>query len=225
MQCSEFEVRLCDYLDGALDQAARQAVEEHAATCRQCATLLADSQAANRFLKRVEAIEAPPELVTNILYRTPRGPWGLRLAGAAGGQHGWRRWLQLLVQPRYAMSMAMTILSFSMLYRVAGVQVKQLEAADLNPAAIWYRVDDQAHRVWNRGMKFYQNARFIYEIVQQWRAFQAEEEQAPEMDRSRQEQTPAGTQPRREPRKVDPGDIKPGQGKPSAAPDAASRPG
>ena len=217
MLCSEFEIRLCDYLDGALDPAARRVLEEHASTCPQCAALMADVQAANRFLERAEAVDAPPELVTNILHRTPRTPWGLRLAGEQPS--GWRRWFQFLLQPRYAMSMAMTILSFSMLYRVAGVQIKQLESADLSPAAIWYRVDDQAYRIWNRGVKFYQNARFVYEIVQQWRAFQPEEEQAPEAG------APQGAQPGREPRKVEPRGVPPGKAEPATAPDSANRPG
>ncbi len=51
MQCSEFEIRLCEYLDGALDEAARREFEEHAAACEHCAPMLADARSLGRFLE------------------------------------------------------------------------------------------------------------------------------------------------------------------------------
>ena len=173
MRCSEFEIGLCDYLDGTLEAAARQELEQHAAQCPHCAALAADAGAFVKFLERVPAVEAPPELVTAILYRTQSAP--SKLARVAGG---WRRWFGPLLQPRIVMGMAMTILSFSMLSRVAGVKVRQLEAADLNPVTIWQGVNNQAHRVWDRGVKFYQNVRFIYEIMAQLRGSDEEEQGA-----------------------------------------------
>jgi len=182
MQCSEFEIRLCEYLDGTLETAPRQEVESHARECVHCAELLGDAKAFGTFLERVPAVEAPPELVTGILYRTQTAP--SRLSRAAGG---WRRWLGPLGQPRFVMGMAMTILSFSMLSRVAGVKVRQLEAADLNPVSVWRGVSNQGHRVWDRGVKFYQNVRFIYEVMSQLRGgdeeAQAQEQEAPAADR------------------------------------------
>ena len=189
MKCSEFETRLCELLDGTLEASSRREMEEHASGCELCRELLADSRAIQGFLERVEPVEAPRELVTSILYRTRRA------RSLAWPAMGWRRWFQPLLQPRFAMSMAMTILSVSMLYRVAGVQIRQLEVADLNPIQIWHSVDNSGHRLWNRAVKFYQNARFIYEIVQQWRALDAEDEQATE--------TQTGS-PSPEPRKVEP---------------------
>lgn len=174
MQCSEFEIRLCEYLDGTLEEAARQEVDEHATGCPHCAAMLADAQAFGAFLGRVPAIETPPELVTSILYQTQTAQAKL---GRAAGR--WRRWLRPLLQPRLVMGMAMTILSISMLSRVAGVQVRQLEAADLNPVSIWHGIDNQAHRVWDRGVKFYQNLRFIYEIMGQLRSSDEQEEEPP----------------------------------------------
>src|SRR5712692_7746182 len=200
MQCSEFEIRLCEYLDGALDKSGRREFEEHAAVCELCAPMLADARSLGRFLESVEEVEAPPELVTGILYRTrqARSAAWLRVGG-------WRGRFQRLLQPRYAMSMAMTILSVSMLYRVAGVQIRQLDVTDLNPIQIWQSVDNSTHRLWNRGVKFYQSVRFVYEIVEQWRAVRAEEDQARESEEAaptavseQQRQQPA------EPRRVEP---------------------
>ena len=172
MQCSEFEIRMCEYLDGTL--AARQEVEQHAAECPNCREMLADARAFGAFLERVPPVEAPPELVTSILYQTETARARLGRASSR-----WRRWLAPLLQPRIVMGMAMTILSVSMLSRVAGVKVRQLEAADLNPVSIWRGIDNQGHRVWDRGMKFYQNVRFIYELMAQLRSTDEEEEQQP----------------------------------------------
>ncbi len=173
MQCADFEIRLCDYLDGTLEAAARREVEEHAAGCPHCQELLAGSRTLAAFLERVPGVDAPPELITAILYRTQG-------AGAGRALRGWRRWLGPLWQPRFVMGMAMTILSVSMLSRVAGVKVRQLEAADLNPVSIWRGVDNQAHRLYDRGVKFYTNVRFIYEIMSQLRTADQEEEQPAE---------------------------------------------
>ena len=174
MQCSEFEIGLCEYLDRTLDAGARQDVEQHASGCAHCRELLAGAQAFATFLERVPAVEAPPELVTSILYQTET--MRARLGRAAGR---WRRWLRPLLQPRLVMGMAMTILSFSMLSRVTGVKVRQLEAADLNPVSVWHGIDNTAHRVWDRGVKFYQNVRFIYEIMGQLRSSDEQEEEQP----------------------------------------------
>lgn len=187
MQCSEFEIRLCDYLDGTLDETARLETQQHASECPLCAALLADSAAVTAFLERVPDLAAPPELASRILSLTQ----SLRSAlGSAAG--GWRRWFQPLFQPRFVMGMAMTILSVSMLSRVAGLKIRQLEAADLNPVSIWQGIDNQAHRIWSRGLKFYQNLRFIYEITAQLRALGSEEDQARETEGGESADSPAG---------------------------------
>lgn len=175
MKCAEFEIRVCDYQDGTLEAAARREVEEHATACVGCAELLAGGRELSGFLARVPAVETPPELVTNILYRTQPGSAAWKAATM-----GWRLWFQPLLGPKFAMSMAMTILSVSMLYRVAGVEVRQLEAADLNPVKIWRAIDARAQGVWSKGVKVYQNVRFLWELQSQIGSLEAEEEAAGE---------------------------------------------
>jgi len=188
MLCAEFEIRLCDYLDGTLEAASRRELEQHASGCRSCAALLADSAVATEFLSRAEAVEAPRELVTHILHRTQQ-------ARGAFGAAGWRSWFRPLLQPRFAMSMAMTVLSISMLYQVAGGNLRQLQAADLNPVNVWRGIDNGAHRLWNRGVKYYQNLRWVYEVMSMLRSLDDEAEQEPARD--------AG-QARPEPKKIEP---------------------
>ena len=69
------------------------------------------------------------------------------------------------------MGMAMTILSFSMLGRFSGIEVRDLKPSDLQPAKVWAAVDDRAHRAWGRAVKYYENLRLVYEVqsrLQEW---------------------------------------------------------
>jgi hypothetical protein len=74
------------------------------------------------------------------------------------------KYLQPVLQPRFAMGMAMTILSFSMLGRFAGIEPRQLKPSDLNPVKVWHAIDDRAHRTWDQIVKKYDSIRLVYEI-------------------------------------------------------------
>lgn len=183
MNCADLEILLCDYMDGTLGESERTVVESHLAGCAGCSELLRDLQGAAAFLARVKEPETPAELVTRILFHTPAAAEARR--GASGSIRGWRRWfggwLSPLLQPRFAMGMAMTILSFSMVARVANVPQRKLTMADLEPANVWAAVDDKLHRAWDRAVKYYENLRLVYEIqgrLQQWSAQEEEDRKA-----------------------------------------------
>jgi anti-sigma factor RsiW len=176
MKCADVEILLCEYAEGALAPAEAQSVESHLAECPACAEMAADAAAALQFLARVEPIEAPPELVTKILYRTQTEPEPAS-APAADAPGWWRRLFQPVLQPRFAMGMAMTILSFSMVARLAGVPNKPLTAEDLSPARVWTTLDTKVHRVWDRAVKYYENLRLVYEIQERLDEWSAQEEQ------------------------------------------------
>lgn len=174
MTCAEFEVLLCDYLDGSLDEAQRQDLEQHRDTCSSCSAFAADVTGAVAFFERVEPVEPPPELLTRITFEIPSGgaktPRGLR-AWLSG-------WLQPVLQPKFAMGMAMTILSFSMLGRLAGIEIRQLKPSDLRPAAVWAELDNRVNRTWERAVKYYENLRLVYEVqtrLQEWTVQEEEE--------------------------------------------------
>lgn len=167
MTCAEFEVLLCDYLDGTLDEKLRRELEQHRDACPSCSAFAADVTGAVAFLRRVEEVEPPPELLTRITFEIP--------TGGARSPQGWRAWLagrlQPVLQPKFAMGMAMTILSFSMLGRLAGIEVRQLKPSDLHPAAVWAEVDNRVNRTWERALKYYENLRLVYEVqtrLQEW---------------------------------------------------------
>jgi hypothetical protein len=77
------------------------------------------------------------------------------------------------------MGMAMTILSFSMLARFAGINVRQLKPSDLDPAKVWAEVDDRIHRGWARAVKLYESMRLVYEVRSRLSELSVQEQAAP----------------------------------------------
>ena len=164
MNCAEFEILLADYLDSTMTEQQRSAVEQHSAACAGCREFLADATSGLAFLKRAEPILPPSELITRIAYQAPAG----RVKEPFEMEGVWSKltsgWLQPMLRPRFAMGMAMTILSFAMLQRCAGVKVQNIQAADLNPARVWDGAEDKVIRAKDRAVKYYQNIKFVYQI-------------------------------------------------------------
>lgn len=169
MNCADFEILLCDSIDGTLDETRQAELEAHQRECASCDELARDAAGALAFMERVPNVEPPSELLTKIAFHIPSEEGK---GDAKAWLTGWLRPLiRPLIQPRFAMGMAMTILSFSMLGRFAPVDVQHLEASDLQPAKVWAAVDDKAHRAWARAVKYYENLRLVYEIqsrLQEW---------------------------------------------------------
>ena len=177
LKCNDIEALLCDYVDGTLGGAGRAQVDGHVKNCDVCAELLADSQSAVHFMAAVVDVEPPPELITRVLYKTQVEKPAAAIT--SGKRAGWLRGLfQPLLQPRFAMGMAMTILSFSMIGRMAGIPQRPLTAADLEPAKIWSAIDGGAHRAYDRLAKYVDNLRLVYEIQNRLGEWSAQEEQA-----------------------------------------------
>jgi hypothetical protein len=178
MNCGEFEVLLADYLDDTLSPEQRAAIEHHLSACIGCRALLEDCSAAVKFLKRADDVTPPPELITRIAYGAPIGRVRLPFERQTLLRRLTSKWLQPLLQPRLAMGMAMTILSFAMLERCTGVHVQHLQAADLNPVRIWGGVEDRAMRGKDRAVKYYENLRWVYEIETRLKTLQEQQDTA-----------------------------------------------
>jgi len=175
MNCGELEVLLCDYVDGTLGAEERAIVEQHLSACPACSELVRDSSAALAFMERAADVEPPPELITHILFqnRPERSAIPLRK-----GWRGWiGRWLEPVLQPRFAMGMAMTILSFSMLGQFAGIPLRQLRPSDLHPAKVWAALEDRVHQTWESVVKYYDSLRLVYEIQSRLREWTEQEEE------------------------------------------------
>ena len=112
MYCSDVEILLAEYVDGTLPGKRSPRWRSHLASCAECRELAQDASAAVAFLARTATVEAPPELVTRILFQVPavRPTLARRLFGRVLGG-----WLEPVLQPRLAMGMGVTALSFFML--------------------------------------------------------------------------------------------------------------
>src|SRR5271165_2328749 len=184
MTCAEFEILLCDHLDGILRGDEKAAFELHRSTCVSCAEYANEVAGAVTFVEKAAVVEPPPELLTRILHEAPQG--------ASGEKGSWAhrvfgRFFESVLQPRYAMGMAMTILSFSMVARFAGIEPRQLKPADLDPVKIWATMDDHADRTWDRAVKYYDNLRLVIEVQSRLKEF-SDQEQAAQQDSSREVQ-------------------------------------
>ena len=166
--CGDIEILLADYVDGSLHGEQKSAVEAHLATCQACAELARDSAAAVGFMERAAGVDAPPELVTRLLFEVTAGPSRLAVKPSLA-RRLFGKWLEPVLEPRYAMSMAMTVLSLAMVFKVAGISPRQLTAADLDPVKVWNSAEDRATRLWERGMKYYESLRVVFEIQAQLR--------------------------------------------------------
>ncbi|HXR77551.1 MAG TPA: zf-HC2 domain-containing protein [Bryobacteraceae bacterium] len=164
MNCAEFEILLSDYVDGTVSIDQRRAIEAHADSCPVCREFLRDVFQAVSFMDSAEKVAPPPELITRIVYHAPRGRVRDESEYRGFFSRTFTKWLQPVLQPRFAMGMAMTILSFAMLGRCTGVQVQQIRPADLSPGRVWNNVEDRAYRSWDRTVKYYENLRLVYEI-------------------------------------------------------------
>jgi hypothetical protein len=172
MNCADIEILICDYVDGTLEADRKAELERHLDRCPACAELARDSAAAAAFLGRAAGIEPPVELVNRILFQAR---WTKRKSKP-------RQWLDMLLspilQPRYAMSMAMTIVSFAMLARFI-VPVRSIRPEDLKPAAVWAGLEDRSYRVWGRALKFYDNLKVVYQIQATLKEWQQRNEDQP----------------------------------------------
>jgi len=172
MNCADVEILICDYVDGTLTAERKSAVERHLAQCPACGELARDSAAAVEFMERAAGVEPPPELITRILFEAP---WSKDRAKPAGARSWMAAILGPILQPRFAMGMAMTVLSLALLARFVA-PVRQLRMSDLEPAEVWAGVEDRAYRAWGRTVKFYDNLKFVYQIQTTLREWQQQGE-------------------------------------------------
>jgi len=180
MTCAEFEILLCDYVDGTLHAAGRAALESHMTECAACRQLSEDVLGVTAFFERVPEAQPPAELLTRILHHAPMGPAAIAQRLPGDPRPSWAKrffggFVQGWLQPRYVMGMAMTILSFSMLARFAHIEPRQLRPSDLDPVKVWQGIDDHSHRVYDRAMKYYDNLRLVIEIQSRLREWSDQE--------------------------------------------------
>ena len=182
MNCAEAELLICDY--ATLSSTERLELDRHLGECPACAALARDSAAALAFLEKAAEVEPPPELITRILFDAP---WSKPQKSKA--RHWAADLLAGFLQPKFAMSMALTIVSLSMLTRLV-MPARQLRPADLRPAEVWAGIEDRAVRTWARTVKFYENLKVVYQIQTTLKEWQQQDAEAPPAEKPDEHKLP-----------------------------------
>jgi len=210
MQCKEFEALLFDALDQKLTDAKKDRFHAHARSCSHCGPLFAEIEAGQHWLKSLQEVEPPANLVNNILVATS-GIESYRLQDAAVSAkpalgERIREWVDSFLvpvwstvrQPRFAMSFGMAFFSLSVALSVAGVKPGDLRQADLSRNGLRRTYYTTSARV----VKYYENIRLVYEIesrVQEIKKATTPAESTPkEREKNRKDNTSGQPEPRQE---------------------------
>lgn len=171
MKCRDFEAQLCDYIDDALDFDRRRAVEEHLLDCAACSDLHAETEFASRALRRSPTIEAPAELVADIIHNSIgyRGyTTGTANTAAAAPGESLPKLLRPIfgpiLQPRFVMSLAITTLSFSMLTFQAQHLWRQWQDNEFSKAVFVASVEAKVDTARKSVVRFYDDILMVYEL-------------------------------------------------------------
>ena len=198
MSCSEFDALLSQAIDGTLAGERLAAFETHGRECQLCGPLLQEAESGRSWLRSLEEVEPPADLVTNILLRTSGVVSAQHAAGKVQAK-SWperlRAWADAIAspviavarQPRFAMSFGMAFFTLSVTLSLAGVKLSDLRHVDLRPSAIRRTYYETTGRV----QKYYENIRFVYEIesrVRQFKEATAPAEQPTEPQRNNHDQ-------------------------------------
>ncbi len=220
MQCAEFDALLNDALDATLSGSRLEGFQAHARVCGVCGPLFAEADAGRRWLKSLAEVEAPANLVHNILVATTgRESKSAELQTRAEGSwigslFGWLRpvfapVIAVAHQPRFAMSFGMAFFSLSISLSLAGVKVSDVRHVDLRPSAIKRTYYETS----GRAVKYYENIRFVYEIESRVREFKrvtAPVEAAPkEENKEKKDNNTSGQPEQRQERNYSQGENQP----------------
>ena len=194
MPCSEFDALLMEAVEGKLNAAQTERFRSHASSCGVCGPLFADAKSGFAWLQSLEEVEAPANLLHNILAATSERDAATSKISAAELSFadriraGFASVVRPLMQPRLAGTFAMAFFSLSLLMNVAGIKVSDVGKLDLRPSAIRKSYYSASSRV----VKYYENLRFVYEVESKVReikeAIPVKEDERKEKDSSKPEQ-------------------------------------
>ena len=173
LTCSEFDVLLSDALDGVLGVALQRRVEIHRQRCATCGSLFHETTLGMNWLNSLEDVDAPENLVHNILAATSMQT---SAALTARPKLGWKQRLSavfadlatpfraLVREPRFAMTTAMAIFSLTLTLNLAGVHLADFRHVDFRPSAIRQTATIKYTETTNRVIHYYYSIRLVYEV-------------------------------------------------------------
>ncbi|HWY08203.1 MAG TPA: zf-HC2 domain-containing protein [Candidatus Acidoferrales bacterium] len=156
--CDLIEARLSDYLEGLLQGPERAAFEAHTNSCADCAPLVAGVRGLVGEMHSMEELETPPRLVYSILDKT------LRPRETVTGWQGFLNAIRGLATPKFAYGGASVMATLIILLGASNFSLRKPKLADLRPAAIYQKANQQAHLVIAHSVKYVSDLRVVYEI-------------------------------------------------------------
>lgn len=213
MQCKEFEALLFDALDQKLTEAKKDRFHAHARSCSRCGPMFAEIEAGQHWLKSLQEVAPPANLVNNILVATS-GIESYRLQDAAVSAkpalgERIREWMDSFLlpvwstvrQPRFAMSFGMAFFSLSVALSVAGVKPTDFSQI-IGQVSTRNGMRRTYYNTSARVVKYYENIRLVYEIesrVQEIKKATTPAESTPkEREKNRKDNTSGQPEPRQE---------------------------
>ena len=145
--CANCEELMSDYLEGALAQTVRHAVDLHFSSCDACSELFANMGKLLDWGKTFPVHEAPAWLPSRIIANTPRVErerWIDTIAAVA-------KWV---VGPRVAMGVFTATLMLGWLGNVAGISPNWTTVVR-NPTAIYYEAQGAVNRAYDEAVRRY----------------------------------------------------------------------
>lgn len=166
--CAECEEHIADLLDGTLSAGQKAEVESHIAGCVACAELARDAGAAMALAARASAVEVPATLVPQILVEMTTGPSRV-LVQASLAERIFGRWIRPVLQPRFALGLAMAALSIAVIPRHVPPVGK-----------IWTMAENRVYRTFDRAVKNYEDLALVADVqnrIDDWRDGRADNAQ------------------------------------------------
>jgi hypothetical protein len=171
--CSEFDSLLSDALEGLLSAASQRRFDLHREQCPTCGPLFSETESGLNWLRSLDEVEAPANLVHNILAATtmqqaaaalaaPKKSLKERLSGVLADLVAPVR--ALVREPRLAMTGAMAMFSVTLSLNLVGVRLGDLKHVDLHPRAIKEQATMRYYETTSRVVKYYENIRLVYEV-------------------------------------------------------------
>jgi anti-sigma factor RsiW len=188
--CDQVEARLSDYLEGMLTEPERAEFEAHVHECAECAKLVEGVASLVSEMRSLEAVDVPPRLVFGILDQT-LGP-----QEKVSAWQGLRNLLRGLGTPKFAYGAASVLATVFILANASGLSWRKPKLADLNPATMSRKMNQQVHLGYAHVVKYVSDLRVVYEIQSRLRQDQEQLQVAPE-------ETAPKTQPESKPGKGD----------------------
>jgi hypothetical protein len=173
LTCAQCEEYVADFLDGTLGAVQTERFKAHVTACASCAEFAHDAGGAMALTGRAAAVEVPSTLIPQILAEITTGSSRV-LVQASLAERIFGPWIRPLLQPRFALGLAMAALSMAVIpWRWPTAAATGLAEASTVPAKILTIAENRVYRVYDRAVMSYEDSALVANAgtqIDEWRA-------------------------------------------------------